>query len=100
MIAVFANQHMREKAGTGAATLDGSARQRCLGEGLTAIAGHARTHGFADDKPARDVFQLLRHILTEWAQGAPAGGAGLTRRQNLGLSLKVIGQLRKRSPGG
>ncbi len=83
---------MREKAGTGAVTLDGSARQRRLREGLAAIAGHARAHDLADDKPARDVFQLLRHILAKWAQGAPAGGAGIARRQNLGLSLKVIGQ--------
>jgi hypothetical protein len=92
MIAVFADQHMREKAGTGAAALDGAARQRCLREGLAAVAGQARAHDLADDKPARDVFQFLRHILAEWAQGAAAGGAGIARGQNLGLSLEVIGQ--------
>ena len=92
MIAVFADQHMCEKAGTGTAPLDGAARQRCLREGLAAGAGHARAHDLANDKPARNVFQLLRHILAERSQGAATGGTGIARRQNLGLSLKVIGQ--------
>lgn len=83
---------MGEQAGTGTAALDGAARQRCLREGLAAAAGHARTHDLADDKAPRDVFQLLRHILADWAQGAATRGAGIARRQNLGLSLEMIGQ--------
>ncbi len=83
---------MCEKAGSGTAPFDGTAWQRRLREGFAALAGHARAHDLADGKAPRDVFQLLRHILAEWAKSAAAGGAGIARRQNLGLALEMIGQ--------
>lgn len=84
---------MREKTGTGAAALDGVARQRCLRESLASQLQAMRGRTIlADDKPTRDVFQLLRHILSEGAQGAATGGAGIAWGQTFGLSLKVTGQ--------
>ena len=92
MVTIFADQYMRQQSGTGAPALDRAARQRCLRERLAAVAGLARADDFADDKPPRDVFQLLRHILAKCPQGSAAIGAGLARGQNLGVSLQVVGQ--------
>ncbi len=92
MIAIFADQHMRQQAGTGTPAFDRSAWQRRLRERLAAGAGHARADDFADDEPPRDVVQFLRHVLAKGPQGAAAIGAGLARGQNLGTSLQVVGQ--------
>jgi hypothetical protein len=85
---------MRQQTGTGAAAVDGATWQWSLGESLTATAGHARADNFADHKPAGDIFQLLRHIRAKRTQGPAAIGAGSARRQDLGLSLEMIGQWR------
>ncbi len=92
MIAILADQHMRQQPRTGAPALDRAARQRRLCKSLAAVAGHARANDFADDEPPRNVFQLLSYILAKAPQGAAAVGAGLPRRENLGLPLQVVGQ--------
>ena len=92
MIAIFADQHMRQQARAGAPAFDRSTWQRHLREGLAAVAGHARANDFADDEPPGDVVQLLRHVFAKGSQGPTAIGAGLARGQNLGLSLQVVGQ--------
>ena len=92
MITILADQHMRQQTGAGAPALDRPARQWSLRKGFAAVAGHAWPHDFADDKPPRNVFQLLRHILAESPHGPAAVGAGLPRRENLGLPFQVIRQ--------
>lgn len=63
-----------------------------LGKRLATATGHARANDLAYHEAPRQIFQLLRHILAKRTQGPAAIGAGLARRQNLGLPLEMVGQ--------
>lgn len=91
MIAKFADRHVRHKAGSGPPTLDQAGRQRGLGEGFTAGAGHTRTDKPAHHEAAGDIIQLFGHVLAHLAQGTAAVVACLPRRQNLILPIQVVG---------
>ena len=71
MIRILADQHMGQKARTGAATFDGARRQRRLNEALAAGAGQPGPHDAVHDEAAGHVFQFLGYILPDPAQ-APA----------------------------
>ena len=82
VITVLRDQHMRQKAGTGAAALDRPRRQRRLVEALAAAAGQARAYDAHHHETAGDVLQLLRDILAQPLETTAAGGTPLARRQH------------------
>ena len=57
VIAVLRDQHMRERAGAGSATLDRPWRQRRLVERLASAAGQARAHDALHHEAAGDIRQ-------------------------------------------
>ena len=77
VIAVLRDQHMRQKAGARTPALDRSRRQRRLVERLTADAGQTRAHDALHHEAARDVLQLLRHILAETLEATAAVRAAI-----------------------
>lgn len=73
MIGIFAHQHMGEETRTRPTALDGAGRQRSLDEPLAARTGQPRPHDPVHDEAARDVFQLLGHVLADPAQASALG---------------------------
>ena len=61
-------------------------------EALASTAGQTRAQDALHHEAARDVLQLLRHILAEPLQAAAAGGAALARRENRVLARQVVRQ--------
>ncbi len=91
MIAVFPNQHVGQKARTGAPPLDRARWQRGLRERLTAGAGHARTYNPAGYKATGNIIQFLGNILADLAQGASTIATLITGRQHIILPVQMIG---------
>ncbi len=77
VIAVFANQHMREQTGARASARDRARGQLGLGESLAAGAGHAGPHDPFHDEVAGDIFQLLGDIFAELLERTTAIATGL-----------------------
>lgn len=92
VIAIFADQDVRDEAGARPPTFDQAGRQRGLGEGFTASAGHARADEAAHHEVTGDIIQLLGDILAHLAQGAAASSTYLTGRQDLILPIQMIWQ--------
>ena len=75
VIGVFVDQHVRQQAGPGTTALDGTGRQRRLGEGLAARTGEAGPDDPVHDEPARHVLQFFRYIFAQTPQRTTALGA-------------------------
>ena len=76
MIAVFRHQHMRQKPGTGHATMDWQARCGRLRDPFAAPARQLRPHMPDDAERARHVVQHLGDVLAERAERTAAFRAG------------------------
>ena len=79
MIAIFADQDVRQKPGTGKTTLDRQRWHRALHHGLAAPAGERRTDMPDHLEVTGDVIKNPGDVLTDLAHLAAAGRAGAAR---------------------
>ncbi len=92
VIAILADQDMREQAGAGSATLDRQDRRRCLMNRLAAPARDFRADMLDDLEVARNVFQHLALVLAHRSDFAAALRAGGRRGVQDGLARQMVRQ--------
>ena len=92
MIAILADDHMRQQSRPRTSAFDRAARQGRLCEGITGRTRHPRADDFADDEAPGDILQLRGHVFAERAQCAAALRAGFARRDDLLLAFQMVRQ--------
>lgn len=74
MVAVFADQHMRQQPGASPVAADRQARRRCLRDRLARAARQLWTHMPDHAKRAQHVVEQFGHILAQRTEHTAAGG--------------------------
>src|SRR5271163_396517 len=98
MIAVFRDQHMRQKSRTGNAARDRTARRFRLYDALTAAASEFRSNLTDHFEARRHVLQHFRYVFAEMFQFAAAVRASSLFRRILSYVTRQM--LRQRPPRG
>jgi len=82
MVRILADQHVRQKSGTGGTFVDRAMRRGFLYDSRTAGATQFRPHSADHFETSRYVFQNLREVFPERTQFTAAVRASVLRRRD------------------